>query len=274
MLVLLQSDLSRQGVPTGAKGVCGSCQKPIAGKVGFGVLLGEGGRKKRCLVYPKVGVPCWSLKMRGWGGGWSSGVPQIGFSFVRGLNRGGRAPKIGLSPTSCTPKTDLTRPGTPKWAVIPWGPPPTPFFFLFFFVPSPTSPPPRQVVRALGCAWHPEHFVCARCGGELGGGSFFEKDGAPYCPRGLRTPLLPPLRPLCPTHPRRGSGGPWGRDGGSWRQRDLFGGSWGVVGPPLGWWETLRWIGTLWGALEAEEPTGGGPWDPVGCRGTSWGAVG
>ncbi|XP_074874878.1 transforming growth factor beta-1-induced transcript 1 protein isoform X1 [Buteo buteo] len=71
MLVLLQSDLSRQGVPTGAKGVCGSCQKPIAGKV----------------------------------------------------------------------------------------------------------------VRALGCAWHPEHFVCARCGGELGGGSFFEKDGAPYCPR-------------------------------------------------------------------------------------------
>ncbi|XP_074713653.1 transforming growth factor beta-1-induced transcript 1 protein isoform X3 [Strix uralensis] len=71
MLVLLQSDLSRQGVPTGAKGVCGSCQKPIAGKV----------------------------------------------------------------------------------------------------------------VRALGCAWHPEHFVCARCGGELGGGSFFEKDGVPYCPR-------------------------------------------------------------------------------------------
>ncbi|XP_072705270.1 transforming growth factor beta-1-induced transcript 1 protein [Ciconia boyciana] len=71
MLVLLQSDLSRQGVPTGAKGVCGSCQKPIAGKV----------------------------------------------------------------------------------------------------------------VRALGCTWHPEHFVCTRCGGELGGGSFFEKDGAPYCPR-------------------------------------------------------------------------------------------
>ncbi|KAM6288800.1 LOW QUALITY PROTEIN: transforming growth factor beta-1-induced transcript 1 protein-like [Aegotheles albertisi] len=71
MLVLLQSDLSRQGVPTGAKGVCGSCQKPIAGKV----------------------------------------------------------------------------------------------------------------VKALGCSWHPEHFVCARCGGELGGSSFFEKDGVPYCPR-------------------------------------------------------------------------------------------
>ncbi|KYO19453.1 transforming growth factor beta-1-induced transcript 1 protein [Alligator mississippiensis] len=33
MLVLLQSDLSRQGVPTGAKGLCASCHKPIAGQV-------------------------------------------------------------------------------------------------------------------------------------------------------------------------------------------------------------------------------------------------
>lgn len=36
MLVLLQSDLSRQGVPTGAKGLCASCHKPIAGQVGPG----------------------------------------------------------------------------------------------------------------------------------------------------------------------------------------------------------------------------------------------
>uniref|UniRef100_A0A8C3JFG3 LIM zinc-binding domain-containing protein n=1 Tax=Calidris pygmaea TaxID=425635 RepID=A0A8C3JFG3_9CHAR len=84
MLVLLQSDLSRQGVPTGAKGVCGSCQKPIAGKV----------------------------------------------------------------------------------------------------------------VKALGCAWHPEHFVCARCGGELGGGSFFEKDGVPYCPRDYGRLFSPRGTPL------------------------------------------------------------------------------
>ncbi|XP_071588612.1 LOW QUALITY PROTEIN: transforming growth factor beta-1-induced transcript 1 protein-like [Heliangelus exortis] len=33
-----------------------------------------------------------------------------------------------------------------------------------------------------GAPWHPEHFVCGRCGGELGGSSFFEKDGVPYCP--------------------------------------------------------------------------------------------
>ncbi|XP_064355582.1 transforming growth factor beta-1-induced transcript 1 protein isoform X2 [Dromaius novaehollandiae] len=71
MLVLLQSDLSRRGVPTGSKGVCGACRKPIAG----------------------------------------------------------------------------------------------------------------QVVTALGCAWHPEHFVCAHCQRALGGSTFFEKDGAPYCER-------------------------------------------------------------------------------------------
>lgn len=70
MLGLLQSDLSRRGVPTQAKGLCGSCNKPIAG----------------------------------------------------------------------------------------------------------------QVVTALGRAWHPEHFLCSGCSTTLGGSSFFEKDGAPFCP--------------------------------------------------------------------------------------------
>uniref|UniRef100_A0A452UG40 Transforming growth factor beta 1 induced transcript 1 n=1 Tax=Ursus maritimus TaxID=29073 RepID=A0A452UG40_URSMA len=70
MLGLLQSDLSRRGVPTQTKGLCGSCNKPIAG----------------------------------------------------------------------------------------------------------------QVVTALGRAWHPEHFICGGCSMALGGSSFFEKDGAPFCP--------------------------------------------------------------------------------------------
>ncbi|KAM9146745.1 transforming growth factor beta-1-induced transcript 1 protein isoform 4-T4 [Pangshura tecta] len=33
MLVMLQSDLSRQGISTSTKGLCASCQKPIAGQV-------------------------------------------------------------------------------------------------------------------------------------------------------------------------------------------------------------------------------------------------
>lgn len=44
------------------------------------------------------------------------------------------------------------------------------------------SPPNSQVVTALGRAWHPEHFVCGGCSTALGGSSFFEKDGAPFCP--------------------------------------------------------------------------------------------
>ncbi|XP_004586975.2 transforming growth factor beta-1-induced transcript 1 protein isoform X1 [Ochotona princeps] len=39
-----------------------------------------------------------------------------------------------------------------------------------------------QVVTALGRAWHPEHFTCGSCATALGGSSFFEKDGAPFCP--------------------------------------------------------------------------------------------
>lgn len=41
MLGLLQSDLSRRGVPTQTKGLCGSCNKPIAGQVS-GALWGGG----------------------------------------------------------------------------------------------------------------------------------------------------------------------------------------------------------------------------------------
>ncbi|XP_066577916.1 transforming growth factor beta-1-induced transcript 1 protein isoform X2 [Amia ocellicauda] len=71
MLGLLQSDLSRQGIPTTAKGTCSACQKPIVG----------------------------------------------------------------------------------------------------------------QVVTALGQVWHPDHFVCSECQGQLGSRTFFEKEGRPYCER-------------------------------------------------------------------------------------------
>ena len=41
MLGLLQSDLSRRGVPTQAKGLCGSCNKPIAGQVSGALRIRE-----------------------------------------------------------------------------------------------------------------------------------------------------------------------------------------------------------------------------------------
>ncbi|NXQ82558.1 LPXN protein, partial [Nyctibius grandis] len=38
-----------------------------------------------------------------------------------------------------------------------------------------------KALTALGRAWHPEHFTCARCGQELGGQPFFERGGQAYC---------------------------------------------------------------------------------------------
>ncbi|VDP07153.1 unnamed protein product [Soboliphyme baturini] len=38
-----------------------------------------------------------------------------------------------------------------------------------------------QVVIALGKMWHPEHFVCAHCGEEIGHDNFFERSGRGYC---------------------------------------------------------------------------------------------
>ncbi|XP_021259263.1 leupaxin isoform X3 [Numida meleagris] len=38
-----------------------------------------------------------------------------------------------------------------------------------------------KMFTALGEAWHPEHFTCARCGQELGGQPFFERGGKAYC---------------------------------------------------------------------------------------------
>ncbi|XP_043338194.1 leupaxin isoform X6 [Cervus canadensis] len=39
----------------------------------------------------------------------------------------------------------------------------------------------HQVIHALGQAWHPEHFVCAHCKGEIGSSPFFERSGLAYC---------------------------------------------------------------------------------------------
>ncbi|KAM9223683.1 leupaxin [Leptosomus discolor] len=43
------------------------------------------------------------------------------------------------------------------------------------------KPVASKVLTALGKAWHPEHFTCARCGQELGGQPFFERGGLAYC---------------------------------------------------------------------------------------------
>ncbi|KAJ7992964.1 hypothetical protein DPEC_G00267530 [Dallia pectoralis] len=38
-----------------------------------------------------------------------------------------------------------------------------------------------KMITALGQTWHPEHFVCVVCQGELGAAGFFEREGKAYC---------------------------------------------------------------------------------------------
>lgn len=38
-----------------------------------------------------------------------------------------------------------------------------------------------RVVEAFGKKYHPEHFVCSFCMNPLGGGSYTEQEGKPYC---------------------------------------------------------------------------------------------
>ncbi|XP_034555453.1 leupaxin [Notolabrus celidotus] len=38
-----------------------------------------------------------------------------------------------------------------------------------------------KMITALGQVWHPEHFVCVACKGELSNTGFFEREGQPYC---------------------------------------------------------------------------------------------
>ena len=76
-----------------------------------------------------------------------------------------------------------------------------------------------QVVTALGRTWHPEHFICGGCSMSLGGSSFFEKDGAPFCPECYFERFSPrcglcnqPIRHVsctCPTNPTS-PGSLWG----------------------------------------------------------------
>ncbi|TRY99776.1 hypothetical protein DNTS_029698 [Danionella cerebrum] len=53
-----------------------------------------------------------------------------------------------------------------------------------------------KMITALGQVWHPEHFVCWACKGELGTCSFFERDGRPYCETDYQK-LFSPLCAYC-----------------------------------------------------------------------------
>lgn len=130
MLGLLQSDLSRRGIPTQAKGLCGSCNKPIAGQVV--TALGRAWHPEHFVC-----SGC-STALGG-----SSFFEKDGAPFCPECYFERFSPRCGLC----------------------------------------NQPIRHKMVTALGTHWHPEHFCCVSCGEPFGDEGFHEREGRPYCRR-------------------------------------------------------------------------------------------
>ncbi|XP_032698532.1 transforming growth factor beta-1-induced transcript 1 protein [Lontra canadensis] len=130
MLGLLQSDLSRRGVPTQTKGLCGSCNKPIAGQVV--TALGRAWHPEHFI--------CGGCSMALGG---SSFFEKDGAPFCPECYFERFSPRCGLC----------------------------------------NQPIRHKMVTALGTHWHPEHFCCVSCGEPFGDEGFHEREGRPYCRR-------------------------------------------------------------------------------------------
>ncbi|KAL1788084.1 integrin alpha-D [Sigmodon hispidus] len=130
MLGLLQSDLSRRGVPTQAKGLCGSCNKPIAGQVV--TALGRAWHPEHFVC-----SGCSSTL------GGSSFFENGGAPFCTECYFERFSPRCGFC----------------------------------------NQPIRHKMVTALGTHWHPEHFCCVSCGEPFGEEGFHEREGRPYCRR-------------------------------------------------------------------------------------------
>uniref|UniRef100_A0A8I5ZSV1 Transforming growth factor beta 1 induced transcript 1 n=1 Tax=Rattus norvegicus TaxID=10116 RepID=A0A8I5ZSV1_RAT len=144
MLGLLQSDLSRRGVPTQAKGLCGSCNKPIAGQVV--TALGRAWHPEHFLCRG-----C-STTLGG-----SSFFEKDGAPFCPECYFERFSPRCGFC----------------------------------------NQPIRHKMVTALGTHWHPEHFCCVSCGEPFGEEGFHEREGRPYCRRDFLQ-LFAPVRGFAP----------------------------------------------------------------------------
>ncbi|MGH0114585.1 UNVERIFIED_CONTAM: hypothetical protein FKN15_023618 [Acipenser sinensis] len=152
MLGLLQSDLSRQGIATTAKGTCAACQKPIVNQVV--TALGQTWHQEHFVCshcqkeiggsnfFEKEGLPFWFHERDG-----RQYCQQDFFSMFASRCHGCSKP---IQENYISALNVLWHPEC-------------------------------FVVTALGQTWHQEHFVCSHCQKEIGGSNFFEKEGLPFC---------------------------------------------------------------------------------------------
>ncbi|OBS63421.1 hypothetical protein A6R68_07975 [Neotoma lepida] len=213
MLGLLQSDLSRRGVPTQAKGLCGSCNKPIAGQVV--TALGRAWHPEHFLCsgcsttlggssfFEKDGAPfcpeCYFERFS----------PRCGFCNqpIRHVSSAGphrfacfkRTSQMQSPPTSTPIPSRLSCFPSLTPNSLSVLPPTDTHFSLLSLLPQVPRGSRREegteggssvlfcflqkMVTALGTHWHPEHFCCVSCGEPFGEEGFHEREGRPYCRR-------------------------------------------------------------------------------------------
>ncbi|XP_078508816.1 transforming growth factor beta-1-induced transcript 1 protein [Lissotriton helveticus] len=187
MMVMLQSDLSRQGISTVAKGLCASCQKPIAGQVV--TALGQ-------TWHPEHFVCSHCQKEMGGSNFFEKdGLPYCERDYFTLFS-----PRCGLCNEPIIDKmvTALDKNWHPEhFCCVKCGRP----FGEDGFHEKDGKQYCRQdfhelfATRCHGCAkailenyisalnalWHPECFVCRECYTPFVNGSFFEHEGQPYC---------------------------------------------------------------------------------------------
>lgn len=128
MMVKLQSGLKQQGIETLSKGLCQSCQRPIAGQVV--TALGHTWHPEHFIC-----AHCKSLI------GSTNFFEKDGQPYCEKDYFDLHAPRCALC----------------------------------------HLPILKNLVTALGCTWHPEHFCCKVCRKHIGEEGFHEKEGEPYC---------------------------------------------------------------------------------------------
>ncbi|XP_070623304.1 transforming growth factor beta-1-induced transcript 1 protein isoform X2 [Erythrolamprus reginae] len=187
MLVMLESDLSRQGISTTAKGLCASCQKPIAGQVV--TALGS-------TWHPEHFVCTYCQKEMGGSNFFEKdGAPYCERDYFQLFS-----PRCGFCNEPILDKmvTALDKNWHPEHFCCvkcrrPFGEEGfhekdgkqycrQDFYELFSTRCQGCSQAILEnYISALNSLWHPECFVCRECYTPFMNGSFFEHGGRPFC---------------------------------------------------------------------------------------------
>ncbi|XP_058868495.1 transforming growth factor beta-1-induced transcript 1 protein-like isoform X2 [Acipenser ruthenus] len=187
MLGLLQSDLSRQGIATTAKGTCAACQKPIVSQVV--TALGQTWHQEHFVC---------SHCQKEIGG--SNFFEKDGLPFCESDYFSLFSPRCGLCSQPILDKmvTALDKNWHPEhFCCVKCGRPfgeegfherdgrqycQQDFFSMFASRCHGCSKPIQEnYISALNVLWHPECFVCRECYTPFVNGSFFEHEGQPLC---------------------------------------------------------------------------------------------